>query len=152
MLLVGILDVIKEYLNERKQLVTLGDCESGCLSMDIGVPQGTILEPLLFKIYINDMFDIEIDDSELFSYAYDTVALNHDQSWTKEQAKNPKFHNSYIFLPFIEYNCSSPRMRNRLAFYVPYFSTNYYGNYPLITCMNSINSICDMDNIFLPSL
>ena len=62
---------IKSYLQGRQQEVVIG-VSSGVLPVKSGVPQGSILGPLLFVIFINDMFKCVSQGTNIALYADDT--------------------------------------------------------------------------------
>jgi len=52
------LKFLKSYLTERKQKVVIGDNESSTKHLKYGVPQGSVLGPILFNIYIAPLGDL----------------------------------------------------------------------------------------------
>ena len=69
------LQLLKTYLTNRKQYVKFHDVNSNVLPINTGVPQGSILGPLLFIIYIND-FARATDIFEFICYADDTTLFS----------------------------------------------------------------------------
>ena len=68
-------DWFRSYLSDRTQFVSINGFNSDYKTVKYGVPQGSVLGPLLFLIFINDL-NIAIENSETFHYADDTCLLN----------------------------------------------------------------------------
>ena len=58
---------INSYLSGRKQYVQMGNYKSDTMTISKGVPQGSILGPLLFSLYINDIVDFVEVETVLFA-------------------------------------------------------------------------------------
>ena len=63
----NLLNFLENYLQNRKQRVVLNGTESNWKNIQAGVPQGSVLGPLLFIIYINDLTDNISSDMRLFA-------------------------------------------------------------------------------------
>ena len=92
-----LLNILKDFLKSRKQRVVLNGQHSSWSDVLAGVPQGSILSPLLFLIYITDLSDglncnpkLFVDNTSLFSTVYNineaTNTLNNDLNKITEWA------------------------------------------------------------------
>ena len=68
------------YLSNRRQYTAIGDNSSEVNVIKCGVPQGSVLRPLLFLIYVNDIHNaipevnikLFADDTNIFVHSRDT--------------------------------------------------------------------------------
>ena len=84
----------RSYLINRTFLINLGHASSQPVCVSSGVPQGSILGPLLFLIYINDMS--QAVKCNLYLYADDTCLVCQRKDVNEiEKQLNKDFENNY---------------------------------------------------------
>ena len=71
------LDLIRSFLTDRQQYVKVGDNKSDIATTNLGTPQGSVLSPLLFLVFINDI--VNCSNSLCFNlFADDTCVYMDD--------------------------------------------------------------------------
>ena len=98
------LKLIESYLSNRQHFVSIGSTESSIKNIPIGVPQGSVLGPLLFTIYTNDL-NYLFQNDPLILYADDTTFI--------VRHNNPVYLNFYV--NFLMYKLSDWCKFNKLA-------------------------------------
>ena len=92
-----LISLFKSYLSNRKQRVVLNGQSSEWAYIFSGVPQGSVLGPLLFLVYVNDLevgikskINFFADDTSLYSIVKNPISsaedLNHDLSLINQWA------------------------------------------------------------------
>ena len=93
-----LLEWFKSYLNERKQFVFMNGESSDLKYISCGVPQGSVLGPLLFLLYINDLPNISAK-LKFFLFADDTnIYFESDDLLNVEKTVNKELKKLYLWL------------------------------------------------------
>ena len=80
------LSLFQNYLSERKQIVKIDKFKSSEEIITYGVPQGSVLGPTLFLVYINDLCRLGNSVGRVFCYADDTALVFSGRTWDAVKA------------------------------------------------------------------
>nr|CAH7721011.1 unnamed protein product [Callosobruchus chinensis] len=83
------LNLLKSYLENRQQFVEIDGTNGNLRTVAWGVPQGTVMGPILFIIYVNNLLKTNFEGN-LASFADDTVAFYSGEDWNSVKSKAEK--------------------------------------------------------------
>ena len=81
----------------QQQYTFINDCRSNTSTVNCGVPQGSILGPLLFILYINDIYRaLQFPETKIILFADDTaLLLRHEDPVSLKQSAEKELNNVY---------------------------------------------------------
>ena len=92
-------DIFISYLSGRYQYVAVNGAISCNLPITVGVPQGSVLGPLLFLMYINDMPNCISNDCNMLLYADDSLLFSSNKNIYELRLKlNESLRYMYLWL------------------------------------------------------
>ena len=124
------LNWFRSYLSNRLQYVSFDNLSSNMSKISTGVPQGSILGPLLFIIYVNDLHSIT--NMNVIMYADDTSLLNPLNS-NSNSSNNANFVNEQLSKIFLWLNANKLSLNvNKSKCMLFHYKQKQIADYPYI--------------------
>ena len=98
----NLLKLINDYLSSRWQRTETNKCFSSWTELAQGVPQGSVLRPLLFNFYLNDLFH-PAESTEVCNFADVTTFFDCDKDL--KTLISSLEHDSHLAIEWFESNC-----------------------------------------------
>ena len=95
-------NLMASYLTERKQCVKIASVRSQWRTPEKGVPQGSVLGPVIFNVFMNDLF-YSIEKCTLYNYADDNTILAIGNN--VENVRDLLKCDAYNILSWCDVNC-----------------------------------------------
>jgi hypothetical protein len=136
-------NLLKSYITNRTQVTKVDGTVSSQSIIDIGVPQGSVLGPILFLVYINDLCNIKCNGMDVISYADDTVLIFHSNNWheTFKLAKHGiSIVHSWLSKNYLSLNIEKTKYLSFSANSKSLPPSNYH------LCLQESSLLCDDNN------
>nr|CAI5836261.1 unnamed protein product [Callosobruchus analis] len=113
--------LFKSYLTGRLQRVKIGDTFSKSKIIKCGVPQGTVLGPTLFNLYMSDLFQLHTQ-GHIVTFADDTAILYEEKDW--RELRNKVEADLDLIFHYFQNKCLT--VNSQKTFFVPFASLSSY--------------------------
>ena len=112
-----LLSVLSDFLKDRKQNVILNGQVSSWIGVNAGVPQGSILGPLLFLVYINDLADGLSSNAKLFADNTSLFSVINDVGTSANELNNDLYQiNKWAFQWKMSFNPDPSKQVQEIIF------------------------------------
>jgi len=114
-------------MSNRCQYVEINNFYSNSLNPTVGIPQGSILGPLFFIMFINDINEIIGPNAKIITYADDTTLSIYCKSLT-DLEDNISFYLNKIQLYFTKNGLKINALKTKVMLFNTFHSSLSYGN------------------------